>query len=358
MSITPHPTEDGIWIIRFYEHGRKNDPKTSKPSNKGRKRLYFEGTKVEAELYYQELLRAKTPNTRMAAPTLAEAYPDYLAYCLNNMQPSTVTSFVMCWKSHIEPFFGKFRPNHLTGTIIEQYKTWRSSHTTSRGTLVKPRTITKELVYLSGLISWMSKPENNFCEPLSFRIRGFPAKQTKAPLPVVFDRVEVVRFLRKLKRRYRGIFVVMYYGGLRKTESFTLSKDRINLQAGYMVVRGKGNKERIVPIHGKARVYLRKRLERSTVDYLWVSPRTKKPYTDLGATIRETALRAGITKRAYAHVMRHNFGTHSIMGGAGLRSVQMMMGHSSSQTTEIYSTLAATFLNAEMQKLGRGAPRR
>lgn len=151
-------------------------------------------------------------------------------------------------------------------------------------------------------------PQINYARPLPFKIEGYKGKAIKAPLPIVPSRRDIILLIRAAERIYRPVLLLCYYGGLRKTEALTIQGRKINFAHGYMVVRGKGNKERIVPMFRKLRVHL--------------------------------------------HLLRHGFGTHSIMSGIGLRSVQMIMGHSSAQVTEIYTTLAGQFLSHELDKFG------
>jgi integrase/recombinase XerD len=99
---------------------------------------------------------------------------------------------------------------------------------------------------------------------------------------------------------------------------------------------------------------LRKRYKKGL---LFVNPKTEKEYVDLRKPLKRAAEKAGIDQHVYMHLLRHSFGTHSIQSGIGLRTLQMLMGHSSSQVTEIYTTLAGQYLGQEIEKFGRGAMR-
>ena len=117
-----------------------------------------------------------------------------------------------------------------------------------------------------------------------------------------------------------------------------------------MTIRGKGNKQRIVPIHRKVRVYLKKRMKNG---FLFINEKTGKPFYDAKKALKRAAEKAGVDG-VYMHLLRHAFGTHSIMSGISPRALQMMLGHSSITTTEIYSRLANDFLSEEMKKFGTG----
>lgn len=105
-------------------------------------------------------------------------------------------------------------------------------------------------------------------------------------------------------------------------------------------------KDKFSKVEGKN---LRRRPDKG---YLFVNPRTKRPWVDFRKILNRACDKAGIGQHVYMHLLRHGFGTHGIQSGIGLRTMQMLMGHSTSQVTERYVTLAAQFLSEEVQKLG------
>ena len=345
--------EENVYEIRYYRDGRKKDPKTGKPSNKGRTRILYKGSEPEAMAYYVSLVRAQPKTKTVIAPTLLQALPDFCLYYENNVSRTTYKDFLYTWKRNLEPFFGKLRPQDLTPPLIERYKQHRRSMITVRGNPPSMRTVSKELSNLAAMTTWMALPEINMASPLNFTIRGFTAKQTRAKAPTVPSRAEIIRFLRLMERPYRAIFATLYYGGLRRTEALTLTAERVNLSQGYMLVKGKGGKERIVPIFRKLSIYLRRRVPKG--GWLFPNPETGKPYTDLRKPIKRSTDKAGMG-HIWIHLLRHAFGTHSIQSGIDLRSLQLIMGHSTSQVTERYTHLAG-FLNDAMDKFGGGSLR-
>ena len=145
--------------------------------------------------------------------------------------------------------------------------------------------------------------------------------------------------------RDRAMLEVLYATGLRVSELIQLRPGDINLDDGYVICRGKGGKERIVPL-GKAaaaltRRYLqeaRPRLEKKAAEALFLS-RRGDPFTRQGVwkMLRQYARQAGLEARVGPHVLRHSFATHLLERGADLRSVQLMLGHSQITTTQIYT---------------------
>ncbi len=159
--------------------------------------------------------------------------------------------------------------------------------------------------------------------------------------------------------RDRAMLEVLYASGLRVSELLGLTADRINLDVGFLIVVGKGNKERVVPIgreaifrvnryltearpafdrgRGSVLIFLNRRGRALSRQYFW-------------KVIKTYAARVGITKDISPHTLRHSFATHLLAGGADLRSVQMMLGHADITTTEIYTHVDRTRLKEVHKK--------
>ena len=145
--------------------------------------------------------------------------------------------------------------------------------------------------------------------------------------------------------RDRAMLEVLYGSGLRVSELATLKTAEINLEDGFLVCRGKGGKERIVPLGRSSCRAIRRYLDevRPLVDpdgreELFLS-RRGLPFTRQGLwkLLRQHAAKAGLSAKISPHVLRHSFATHLLERGADLRSVQLMLGHSQITTTQIYT---------------------
>jgi integrase/recombinase XerD len=145
--------------------------------------------------------------------------------------------------------------------------------------------------------------------------------------------------------RDRAMLEVLYGSGLRVSELVSLKLAEVNLEDGFLVCRGKGGKERIVPLGrsacGAVRRYLaevRPLFVSGDRDELFLS-RRGKPFTRQGfwKLLRQHAGKAGLPSRISPHILRHSFATHLLERGADLRSVQLMLGHSQITTTQIYT---------------------
>jgi integrase/recombinase XerD len=145
--------------------------------------------------------------------------------------------------------------------------------------------------------------------------------------------------------RDRAMLEVLYGSGLRVSELALLKRAEVNLTEGFLVCRGKGGKERVVPLGRTACDAVRRYLAEARPlddpdgrEELFLS-RRGRPFTRQGVwkMLREHAARAGLASKISPHVLRHSFATHMLERGADLRSVQLMLGHSQITTTQIYT---------------------
>ncbi len=184
-------------------------------------------------------------------------------------------------------------------------------------------------------------------------LRGPPRTRR---LPSVLTREEVTLLLHEPKGedpralRDRALLEVMYACGLRASEAVGLELADIDLEEGVLRARGKGSKERIVPIGrqavGSLLAYLRRgrpALVGTKVESrLFVNRRgTGLTRQGLYKIIQGHANRAGLSDRMSPHTLRHTFATHLLAGGCDLRSLQEMLGHADLATTQVYTHLSA-----------------
>lgn len=153
--------------------------------------------------------------------------------------------------------------------------------------------------------------------------------------------------------RDRAMLEMFYSSGLRISELCRLTLQQVDLENGFVRVFGKGSKERVVPLGGKARdavqAYLvssRPRLVKPrTGSELFLSERGKAiSRKTLWVIVKNAAKRAGLEKSVKPHLLRHSFATHLLAGGADLRAIQEMLGHASIGTTQIYTAVESSRL--------------
>ena len=193
-----------------------------------------------------------------------------------------------------------------------------------------------------------------------------PSERLESPkrwrtLPAVLTREEVERLLaapntdEPLAVRDRALLELAYATGMRVSELVSITLQHIVFDEGIARVFGKGSKERLVPVGRRAlgAVALYAREIRPLLDKgkgrgtLFLNARGT-PLTRVGAwgIIKAMAKRAGIAKRVTPHTMRHTFATHLLEGGADLRAVQEMLGHTDLATTQIYTHVDREYLRS------------
>lgn len=140
--------------------------------------------------------------------------------------------------------------------------------------------------------------------------------------------------------RLSAIFELLYGSGLRASELVSLQRTAISGDRPYLIIKGKGDKERLVPISLQARAAVHRWAEFVDPKEKWLFPSRKGHLgrIRLYQIIKEHAARAGISpNRISPHVLRHAFATHLLEGGADLRALQTLLGHSDISTTQIYT---------------------
>lgn len=175
-------------------------------------------------------------------------------------------------------------------------------------------------------------------------------------LPKVLSRDEVNRLLAQPRGsspaalRDRALLETMYACGLRASEAISLALSDLDLEAGVLLARGKGSKERLVPIGSKAIQALQAYLDqgRPRLVGLREEPRVFVNLRGSGLSrqglykiVQGHARSAGLEHRMSPHTLRHTFATHLLAGGCDLRSLQEMLGHADIGTTQIYTHLSA-----------------
>ena len=337
MSISLHPTKNKglpfprFWHVIYYPEGKKGGKVTE----------VFEGTKEDATEYEQAQRRDMRKTPLRVGAQFAQCVPDFmLSYALEAM-PRTVES-ANGRLAHLAPFFGKLPLTAITTGRIEKYKTQRLAAG------VKPITINKELNILSKLLKW-AKGERliGSFEP----VRLFPGKMTKSPIPVMPLAVDFERIIAEVRPEVRGIIMLEFYCGLRRSEAHRIKGEDVLLDRKLLILTGKGGKQRIVPIRSDALLSeLKSKIDERGNGYLWVNPETGRPYRRLDESLKNAARRAGVNVRVYHHLLRHGFGTTAIEDGVDLSAVSKVMGHSTTKTTEFYTHIAATHIIKEMEK--------
>lgn len=190
----------------------------------------------------------------------------------------------------------------------------------------------------------------------------FPKRPQHLPDVLSVDEIDAIESVIDLSQeegqRNKAIIETLFSCGLRVSELTNLKLSNLFLDDQFIKVEGKGSKQRLVPISGKAihelqLYFLGRNLLSIPFDYqdfVFVSFRRKKPLTRqmVFILIKDLVAKAGIRKTVSPHTFRHSFATCLLEGGANLRAIQAMLGHESIATTQIYTHIDTTHLREEI----------
>lgn len=170
--------------------------------------------------------------------------------------------------------------------------------------------------------------------------------------------ISAVDLSNKQGERNRAILETLYSCGLRVSELTNLKLSNIYFNEGYLKVIGKGDKERLAPIGGRALKYLttyinearnHQTIKTGQEDFVFLNNRgAGLTRVMIFLIIQKLAAEIGLKKKISPHTFRHSFATHLIEGGADLRAVQEMLGHENITTTEIYTHLDKDYLRSNI----------
>jgi integrase/recombinase XerD len=281
------------------------------------------------------------------APTLDDHIHDFIAHLAveRNLSPRTLESY----GRDLRQFAGwvsdqRLQPEDVEKTHIRAYLGNR------RDSGLSPRSAARALSTIRGFFRFLVASEALPADPTA-DIRSPSLWRT---VPHALSGAEIDALLAApdtsttLGLRDRAMFETLYATGLRVSELVTITIDRVRLDPGFVRVVGKGRKERLVPLGLSAIKWIegytdgaRAILDRDRRPELFLNHRggalTRQGFWKI---LRKHASQAGIRSHFSPHVIRHSFATHLVENGADLRAVQMMLGHSSLTTTEIYTHVA------------------
>ncbi len=257
--------------------------------------------------------------------------------------------------------------NYLQDESIERFQDLRAKMIVNFIEKEKKRglsenSISRSLVTIKMLYKYMIMEGKISVNPMS----SVSTLKLQKHLPEVLHYKAVEEILRapdcndKLGIRDKAILELMYATGARVSEVASIRVSWINFDYGYIRCQGKGSKQRIVPMGAEASKSIRRYLQE--VRPLLVKIEGDEPLLFLSRTgkklrreniwsiVKKYAIKAGIRSNISPHTLRHSFATHLLEGGADLRSVQEMLGHSNISTTQIYTHIDRKYLKSIHQK--------
>lgn len=185
--------------------------------------------------------------------------------------------------------------------------------------------------------------------------KSFSTPKVKATLPTVLTVDQVVRLLEEVDKqtplglRNKALIELIYGSGLRVSELLDITLEDIHLNQGYLMVHGKGSKDRMVPLSDMASIAIRKyMLEARSI--LLKDQKTKTLFLNqygrslsrqgFFKVLKQLAKDAGIEEECSPHTLRHSFATHLLENGMDLRTLQALLGHEDISTTQIYTHIS------------------
>lgn len=254
----------------------------------------------------------------------------------------------------------------ITGELVRNFRLWLNRQSTGNnrasGETLSKKTQNYYLIALRTFLKYLNKLELKTLSPDQIELAKVPERSLD-----LINEDELARLLKAPEKdkdpekqaRGKAILELLFSTGLRVSELCSLTTD-LNLASDEFSIRGKGGKIRVVFISDQAKDALKKYLSirKDLDDALFVKvggeKRGKKSEgltrRSIERIVKQYAVAAGITKKVTPHVIRHSFATDLLQNGADLRSVQVLLGHSSITTTQIYTHVTDSQLKSIHKK--------
>jgi integrase/recombinase XerD len=295
-----------------------------------------------------------TTELSRTAPRLTELMLEFLGYL--ELERGLSRNTLEAYRSDLEQYGEYLRTRGLDPLTLSaaELRGFVSSlaEGDERRRPVAPATLQRKIACLRSFYRHLRREQLIEHDPAS----ELRAPRARARLPKVLSRDEVARLLSRPRGtaptvlRDRALLETMYACGLRASEATGLELSDLDLEAGIVRARGKGSKERLVPIGSKAVESLRAYLERGRPRLVGIREERRVFVNHRGTAlsrqglykiVQRHAAAAGLDRRMSPHTLRHTFATHLLAGGCDLRSLQEMLGHADIATTQIYTHLSA-----------------
>lgn len=262
----------------------------------------------------------------------------------------TAENYTLYLERFVE-FTDDIQVEKITSEIIRKYRLWLNRYKNNNDDELATITQSYHLIALRGFLNYLSKRDIISLSPEKIELPKISRRQVTF---LHYDEVE--RLLDQIDTsnetglRDRAIIELLFSSGLRVSELVNLNRDHVNTTRREFMVRGKGQKDRPVFISESASLHVTNYLDSRTDNFppLFINYSRNNHTTNSGdyrrisarsiqRIINQYTRLAGITKHVSPHTMRHSFATDLLMNGADIRSVQVMLGHSSISTTQVYT---------------------
>jgi site-specific recombinase XerD len=239
----------------------------------------------------------------------------------------------------------------ITSEMVRKYRLWLNRYKNNNDDELATITQSYHLIALRGFLGYLSKRDIPSLSPEKIKLPKTVRKQvTFLHYDEIERMIEQIDVSSETGLRDRALIELLFSSGLRVSELVNLDRDHINTKRREFMVRGKGQKDRPIFISNTAAHHVENYLDsrQDSLVPLFLSYSRNSSLNTSGDFRRLTARSiqrlithyarmAGITKHVSPHTMRHSFATDLLMNGADIRSVQVMLGHSSISTTQVYT---------------------
>jgi site-specific recombinase XerD len=305
----------------------------------------------------------------MSSPYLSELIVDYLEYLEveQNRSQKTAENYHL-YLMRLVDFAGDIQIKELNDEMLRRWRLWLARLKDEHGQELSKLTQNYHLIALRNFLRFCSKRGLETLTPDKVELPRVKRKQVsflnEDELKNLFAAIPTDT---KAGLRDRAIIALLYSSGLRVSELAKLDRGHINLDRREFMVRGKGQKDRVVFIDRTAadliNTYLASRTDNlptlfvrygghevvdQSGDFKRLTPRS------IQRIVKFYAKLAGIVKKVTPHTLRHSFATDLLMNGADLRSVQSLLGHSNISTTQIYTHVTDPHLRDVHSKFHKG----
>lgn len=275
-----------------------------------------------------------------------------------NLSENTIISYdydLNAFLEYLQKEKGIFDIRLVNSKIITTYLKHLITTKTKKDKIYSIKSLNRKISFLRSFFKYLMIERVVTINPTD----GMELLESRRELPAVLTIDEVDKMFaqtdltNKFGLRDRAILEILYASGLRVSELINLKLQDVYFEEGFLRIFGKGSKERIVPIGRSALKYLSKYIKesrnflgkRQTEDYIFLNARgVKLTRMAVWNIVKKYCLLAGIKKEIHPHTLRHTFATHLLEGGADIRVIQEMLGHSDISTTQIYTHLDRSLL--------------
>lgn len=300
--------------------------------------------------------------------TLKPLIVQFLEYCevAKNRSQKTIENYNHYLK-RFRTFIGDITPCEITLEDIQKFRLHLNRRSDKYGKLLSIKTQNYHIIALRAFLKYLIKNDIKTLAPEKIELSKIPERTveflTREELECLFKAINTDT---KIGLRNLSIVKTLYSTGLRVSELVSLNCDQINLERREFMIRGKGQKPRLVFLSEEAVFHLKRYLEsrKDTHKPLFINYKRRRnddsienprrlTTVSIENIVRKYAREAGIVKKVTPHTLRHSFATELLINGADIRSVQDLLGHASITTTQIYTHLTNKRLKEVHEKYHR-----